>query len=145
MELTMRTCALKIVGNILPVLAKLPLKIKTKITSSLKTGLARIVSDLKVNLKQININATGLDTQLTSWWIRHPQAIPCTGISNYLNSIIRLNWLVINCIYTICINTFLGARIESQRKRSHFAFLCWRCFAATQSTFVNSISTGKSL
>lgn len=139
----MQTHALKIVGSILPVLATLPNKIKIKVTSILKIGFACIVSVLKVNLKEISINSTGLSTQYTSWWIKHPQALPSVEKSNTLISIISLNWLVVYCIYTKCINTFLGARIESQRKRSHFAFLRWRCFAATQSTYLKLISVGK--
>jgi len=144
MELTMQTHALRIVGNILPVVETIALKINIKIILSLKTGLARIVSGLKLNLKQISINATGLDTQLTSWWTRHPQAIPSKGKSNNPTSIIRLYWLVIDCIYTTCIYTILGARTESQRKRSHFAVLCRQCLEATQFTFVTNCK-GKSL
>lgn len=141
----MNICTLIIMGIFLSLVTNIASKKCLNSIKKVKNGLASIISSLKSNLNAVKLFPTGLSTQLTSRWIKHPQAIPRTGILNNLISIIRLNWLVINCIYTACMNTVLGARIESQRKRSHVAVLCWQCFAATQSTFVNSVSTGKSL
>ena len=136
---------IKSTGNLLLVLATPTQKPTKTAISELINALTRSLSDLKSNKKAFKLLTTGLSTQLTSRWIKHPQAFPSTGKLNNLLSIIRLNGLVISCFYTNFIKTVLGARIESQRKRSHFAFLCWQCFEATQSTFVNSVSTGKPL
>ena len=86
-----------------------------------KIGLNTAFRDLKSTLIKIKLFLTGLDSQLISRWIRHPQAFLRTGKPSNLILIIRLYWLIICCICTPCISTVLGARIESQRKRSHFA------------------------
>jgi len=136
---------LKIVGNFLSMVATFTAESANKTTNSAKTGLPRTISALKVTVKAFKLFSTGLSTRLTSWWNKHPLAFPRTGKSNNLLSIIRLSWLVINCIYTACINTVLGARVESQRKRSHFAILFGQCFEATQPTCLSFTRTGKSL
>ena len=103
-------------------------------------GLNTAFRDLKSTLIKIKLFLTGLSTQLISKWIKHPQAFLYTGKSSDLILIIRLYWLMICCICTPCINTVLGVRVESQRKRSHFAVLCRQCFAATQPTCVNPLT-----
>jgi len=140
----MKIITLKRVGNLLSVTISFSQILLIRATQKLKTDLARNISTLKVTLKEFKLISTGLSTQLTSRWIKHPQAIPRKGKFNNLISIIRLNGLVISCFYTSCISIVLGAWIESLRKRSHVAVLCRQCFAATQSTFVTPCK-GKSL
>ena len=84
-------------------------------------------------------HVNGLSTRLHRWWTKHPTVMTNTGQSDRI--IHQLGQLYAR----VASNRIWVARIGSQRKRPHFAFLCWHCFAATRSTCVHQTQVSKSM